>query len=118
MASRCDPDRMRFEDLHLEDLDDNEKLEAMMDYIEHPNTQALHDDLGRDFRSQPAEDQRAELLAYLATQKAWQEKFAELTNPSGSAELEEAQQKLRKSVAETIASTKRRLAELDGPGQV
>jgi len=43
-APKYDPDRMTFEDLDLNDLD------AMGEWLDHPNTIAYHDDIARSLK--------------------------------------------------------------------
>lgn len=66
-----DPDRMRFEDLDLSNL------EAVDAYLDHPVTQALHEDLGRLSRQEPASVQRAEIERELVQCQAYRMEVAE-----------------------------------------
>jgi hypothetical protein len=62
-GSKWDPDKMLFEDLDLTDH------QAVMDYLNHPTTRALDEELARHFRRQPAEVQIAELREHLSNDR-------------------------------------------------
>lgn len=103
-----DPDRMVFEDLDTTDLD------MMSAWLDHPVTQALHEDLGRQFRHQPAAEQRAAIEQGLARDERYRTDLVErLAADDLTAEHRAGLQGLLDAFANNIDSARLRLLELD-----
>ncbi len=62
-----DPDRMSILDIDLEELSEEEALGFIGSYLDNPVSKALAEDLGREFRSLPADQQAVELAEQLAS---------------------------------------------------
>jgi len=90
------------------DLDDDQMI---AEWFDHPNTVALHDDLGRAFRSAPSEFQRREIESYLAgvlEHLAEARRSLATTRSSALARIVEA-------LEDHAEQARRRLSELEGP---
>lgn len=105
--SGYDPDRTNADDLDPTDHD------AVTAWLDHPNTHALHDDLGRASREEPADVQIRALEQLIATD---QPRLDELTEMLATREYEPAARaaldQLQATMANTIAQARARIAEL------
>ncbi|MBF6232434.1 hypothetical protein [Nocardia farcinica] len=104
-----DPDRDVVEDLDLSDMD------VMDAYLNHPTTEKLVDDLGRQFRRMPSADQQRELSEQLSQ---WEEKRSEVADALLRFEPDTPQrlglQRLLDGLDGYIEAAKLRMLELDG----
>lgn len=111
---KWDPDRMTFEDLDLSDM------EAIDEYLNDPVTNALMEDLGRQFRREPAEVQTPELEESLTNQR---ERLAELVEtiakPGWSPEVLTSFEELKVAIETSIHNAEQRIIvlKLDGPDE-
>lgn len=103
-----DPDRMVFENL------DHTNLDMMSAWLDHPVTQALHEDLGRQLRSRPAVIQRAAIKEGLARDERYRADLAErLAADDLTAEHRAGLQRLLDAFTSNIDGARLRLLELD-----
>ena len=103
-----DPDRMRFP----EDLDVN-NLDQVQAWLNDPVSNALVEDLGRQFRQLPAAQQRPEVIESLKMSRKTRDLIAKcLDGDVGEPELSALQDLLRRAEAHMDAA-KLRLLELD-----
>jgi hypothetical protein len=109
-VTHYDPDRMSVDDL---DLSDRGTVE---EWLNHPNTVALYDDLGQWFRSQPAEAQRPELLDHLARYKSLLSDVNRLLERDNTALLQRSFEELREALDGHIRRAEERLRELEEDG--
>ena len=108
MGDKYDPDKMTFDDLDIDDPD------AVMEYLQHPNTQALHADLGRAFRASPASEQRPEIQRCLEDLEQRLNDVDEwLSTRDYTPEARQALEELRATLKSGIDAARLRLLELD-----
>ncbi|MFI2281371.1 hypothetical protein [Nocardia beijingensis] len=103
-----DPDRMLFEHLDLSDMD------VVDAYLNHPTTEKLVNDLGREFRRRPSAEQQRELSEQLSR---WEKNHAEvaaaLVRFDRDAPERLGLQRLLDGLVELIDAAKLRVLELD-----
>ncbi|TDO16931.1 hypothetical protein EV580_0095 [Mycobacterium sp. BK086] len=104
-----DPDRMRFpEDLDVDNLD---QVQAWLD---HPNTNAIVEDFGRQFRQLPAEQQRPEITRSIRENEKRRAEVTEMIRRHGPDDpIRASLQEVLDAVNRSIDSGKLRLLELD-----
>src|SRR5690242_138237 len=100
MGEKYDPDRMSADDIDWDDP------EAVMDYLDHPTTVALFDDLGRSFRQSPAAQQRAELERYIDEQTMRLAEVQRLLEDQRSDEVRAAFVLMRDTLTSNITSAR------------
>jgi hypothetical protein len=99
-----DPDRMTFEDLDLNNLN------AIVAYLDHPNTIALHDDLARAFPHEPIETQRAALKSALESFEKDRRRAVEALAQVELAETRLRLEQIRRAAEGYIAQIRERLS--------
>ena len=105
-GSKWDPDKMLFEDLDLSDKD------AIADYLNHPVTQALHDDLGREARRRPRDVQEAELRKLIIDKAETISQIIGILDPEDSPEVRAGLEELITALEGHIAAAQARIREL------
>jgi hypothetical protein len=103
---KYDPDRMNIDDVDPDDL------KARFEWLDHPNTQAFHEDLGRAFRNEPPEVQLAELRPYLDDLLKQRDEAAALP-PSPDPTVRIATEELVAGIEQAIEAARARIAELE-----
>ena len=108
MGDKYDPDRMTFEDLDLTDM------EAVDEWLNHAVTKALHEDLRRAFRREPAAHQREMISRSLAADEERLRELDEaLTTREYEPEARAALEQLRAALDGVVTAARLRLIELD-----
>lgn len=103
-----EPDRDVPEDL---DFSDTEVAKA---YLDHPTTEAFHDDLRRQFLSLPPADQQRELTKYVSRLEAQRvQAAADLDSLNHDAPGRPLVQEILAMIVKNIESAKLRMLELD-----
>ncbi len=107
---KYDPDRLN-EDL---DFTDPDVIDA---WLSNPVVEALHEDMGREFRLRPAEEQLPELLKHLRDNEDVYERTRDLRaklagDPDTDPETIAALDRMLAGTDDIIASAKRRIEEL------
>lgn len=103
-----DPDQSAAEDLDFTDP------RVALAYLNHPNTEALADDLGRAFKSLTAEHQQREIVEYLSelVQRRTQA-LAALADLEANAPGRPLVQQIVEAIDRHIEAAKLRMLELD-----
>ncbi|GEM_PF-3306653 len=102
-----DPDRMNIDDIDPADVD------TLMEWVDHPNTIATHDDLGRAFRAEPPEVQIAEIAAHINNFRRQRAEVADVLIMSGPAEQGPLRQVLD-ALDASITAGNARIVQLGG----
>ena len=106
---KYDPDRMTFEDLDLSDLD------AVNEWMEHPVTRALHDDLARSFQQKPEDVKRVAYSAEVARLLADRTNALKLMDsPEVTPEMRAGLEAMVISADGYIGQLRQKLRDLDG----
>ena len=105
MGNPYDPDRMNADDLDENDLD---QVEA---WLNHPNTVAFHDDLAREFERLPPAAKVVELERHIATMEPYL-KDIDAVLAVEAPPSDDPRWELRETVAHSIDESRRRIQEL------
>ena len=109
-GSKWDPDKMLFKDLDLTDVN------AIADYLNHPTTQALHDDLGRDARRRPRKVQEAELRKLVLEKEETISEIIAIFDPEECPEVRSSLEELISALEGHIAAAQAKIRELQEVG--
>lgn len=93
-----------------DDFDDTDPA-ALQEWFDHPNTRALHDDLGRDFRTRPPAEQVAELEPQLAAAVQRRDQLAAIVAASDSPD-DDSRLPLLRACEQQVQALADRIAEL------
>jgi hypothetical protein len=112
-----DPDRTIFQDVNLDELSGADALAFADSYLNNPVTKARHEDLAREFRGLPADQQIATLLEVLASSRTRQREVAQRLKSGGLAtDHREALEILKRACDEDVERIGARLRALrSGP---
>jgi len=108
---------MSFHDVNLDELNETDRLAFVDSYLNDPVATALAEDMGREFRSRPADQQIAELLDALASSRKRQLDLPQRLEGLGdlasqSPEVREVLEKLRRAYDLEVEQIEARLREL------